>query len=414
MTVGNTARLQISMAQAQTKYGDQLSSLQSSYYANSRLSKYGLSSTGKSAAKSTLEDLLKSSKLKGKDENFRSQFSDLYKSIFGIADDDSDDSDVASAQSIKTASASAGNAAESIKSFADDLKYGAEVDVDAYRKQAQAFVDSYNAMVDKVGSSDNQSVLQKGVLMVNSGKVYTGALRRAGITVGSDNKLTVNKDLSKVTALNIKSAFGSNGFSDKVIQKASQINTLTGGSGTFTASAVVSGSASGNKTEDNKGTMKELTAKVKELATAVKSYAQGLGTEENVYKPEDYTKVAKDFIDTYNSFVDEASKSENSSVRNRATTLTSSAQAYKYSLQHSGINVDKNGKLSLASEAELAKLTDRDIKYSFGSEGGFLQKVTDKANQINSLVSSASAMGYNYNRTANYAYNSGALFAVYA
>lgn len=402
------------MAQAQTKYGDQLSSLQSSYYANSRLSKYGLSSTGKSAAKSTLEDLLKSSKLKGKDANFRSQFSDLYKSIFGIADDDSDDSDVASAQSIKTASASAGNAAESLKSFADDLKYGAEVDVDAYRKQAQAFVDSYNAMVDKVGSSDNQNVLQKGVLMVNSGKVYTGALRRAGITVGSDNKLTVNKDLSKVTALNIKSAFGSNGFSDKVIQKASQINTLTGGSGTFTASAVVSGSASGNKTEDNKGTMKELTAKVKELATAVKSYAQGLGTEENVYKPEDYTKVAKDFIDTYNSFVDEASKSDNSSVRNRATTLTSSAQAYKYSLQHSGINVDKNGKLSLASEAELAKLTDRDIKYSFGSEGGFLQKVTDKANQINSLVSSASAMGYNYNRTANYAYNSGALFAVYA
>lgn len=402
------------MAQAQTKYGDQLSSLQSSYYANSRLSKYGLSSTSKSAAKSTLEDLLKSSKLKGKDANFRSQFSDLYKSIFGIADDDSDDSDVASAQSIKTASASAGNAAESIKSFADDLKYGAEFDVDAYRKQAQAFVDSYNAMVDKVGSSDNQSVLQKGVLMVNSGKVYTGALRRAGITVGSDNKLTVNKDLSKVTALNIKSAFGSNGFSDKVIQKASQINTLTGGSGTFTASAVVSGSASGNKTEDNKGTMKELAAKVKELATAVKSYAQGLGTEENVYKPEDYTKVAKDFIDTYNSFVDEASKSDNSSVRNRATTLKSGAQAYKYSLQHSGINVDKNGKLSLASEAELAKLTDRDIKYSFGSEGGFLQKVTDKANQINSLVSSASAMGYNYNRTANYAYSSGALFAVYA
>lgn len=405
----------MSMAQAQTKYGDQLSSLQSSYYANSRLSKYGFNNTNKSAAKSTLEDLLKSSKLKGKDENFRSQFSDLYKSIFGIADDDSDDDDVASAQSIKTASASAGNAAESIKAFADDLKYGSDLDVDAYRKRAQAFVDNYNAMVDKVGNSDNQNVLQKGVLMVNTGKVYTGALKRAGITVGADNKLTVNDDLSKVTTLNVKSAFGSNGFSDKVIQKAGQINTLTGGNGTFTASGVASSSTSGsNKTEDNKGTMKELAAKVKELATAVKSYASGLGSEDKAYVPQDYTKVAKDFVDTYNSFIDEASKSNNSAVRNRGTTLTSSAQAYKYSLQRAGINVDKNGKLSLADEAKLAKLTDKDIKYSFGNNSGFLQKVTDKADQINSLVSSASAMGYNYNRTANYAYSSGALFAVYA
>lgn len=415
MTVGNSARLQLNMAQVQTKYGDQLSSLQSSYYANSKLSKYGLSSTYKNGAKSSLEDLLKSSALKGKDENFRSQFSELYKSIYGIADDASDDNNVASAQSIKSVTASAGNAAESIKAFANDLKYGAEVDVDAYRKQVQSFVDNYNAMVDKVGNSDNQNVLQKGVLMVNTGKVYTGALKRAGITVGADNKLSVNDDLSKVSAVNIKSVFGSNGFSDKVIQKAGQINSLTGGNGMFTAGGIVSsGSTSNSNKTDNSGTMKELSEKVKELATAVKSYAQGLGSEDKAYVPEDYTKVAKDFVDTYNNFIDEAAKSNNSSVRNRGTTLTSSANAYKYSLQRAGINVDKNGKLSLADENTLAKLTDKDIKYSFGNSGGFLQKVTDKADQVKSLVSSASAMGYNYDKTANYAYSSGALFAVYA
>ena len=411
MTVGNSARLQLNMAQAQTKYGNQLDSLQASYLVGNKLNKYGLKNT---KATQTLDELLKSSKLKGKDENFRSQFSELYKSIYGIADDSEDDS-TASAQSIKTASASAGNAAEGIKSFADGMKYGDEVDVDAYKKYAQSFVDSYNAMVDKVGNSDNAQVLQKGVLMVNSGKVYTGALRRAGITVGADNKLSVNSDLSKVSAVNIKSAFGSNGFSDKVIQKAGQINELTGGSGVFSANAVNSSTSTSSKDgyTDNKGTMKELSAKVKELATSVKTYAQGLGTEENVYKPEDYTKVAKDFIDSYNSFVDEAAKSNNSAVRNRGTTLASGAQAYKYSLQRAGINVDKNGRLSLADEATLNKLTDRDIKYSFGN-GGFLQKVTDKADQVNSLVSSASAMGYNANTTTNYAYNSGALFAVYA
>lgn len=413
MTVGSSARLQLNMAQAQTKYGNQLDSLQASYLVGNKLNRYGLKNT---KATQTLEELLKSRALKGKDENFRSQFSDLYKSIYGASDDNSDDESVASAQSIKVASASAGNAAESIKSFANDLKYGGEVDVDAYKKQAQAFVDSYNSMVDKVGNSDNQQVLQKGVLMVNTGKVYSSSLKRAGITLGADNKLSVNSDLSKVRATDIKTAFGSQGFSDKVIQKAGQINNLTGGNGLFSANAVNSGS-SASKTDDdytdNSGTMKELSAKVKELATAVKSYAQGLGTENNTFKPEDYTKTAKDFVDTYNSFIDEAAKSDKSAVRNKGVTLTSSANAYKYSLQRAGINVDKNGKLSLADEAKLSKLTDKDIKYSFAN-GGFLDKVTDKADQVKSLVSSASAMGYNSNKTTNYAYNSGALFAVYA
>lgn len=413
MTVGNNARLQFNMAQAQTKYGNQLDSLQSSYLVGNKLNKYGLKNT---KATQTLDELLKSSALKGKDENFRSQFSDLYKSIFGISDNDSSDDSVASAQSIKTASASAGNAAESIKAFANDLKYGGELDVDSYKKLAQNFVDNYNSMIDKVGNSDNQNVLQRGVLMVNSGKVYSSTLKRAGITVGADNKLSVNNDLSNVKAVSVKMAFGSQGFSDKVIQKAGQINNLTGGKGLFSANSIYSNSfVSDNDSNysDNSGTMKELSSKIKELATAVKSYAQGLGSEENTYKPEDYTKVAKDFVDSYNNFVDQAAKSDNSSVRNRGTTLTSSANAYKYSLQRAGINVDKNGKLSLADETKLAKLTDKDVKYAFGN-GGFLQKVSDKADQVKSLVSGAYAMGYNSNSAASYAYSSGALFSIYA
>lgn len=412
MTVGNYASLQLNMAQAQTKYGDQLSAFNSAYLSGSKVNKFGLNNT---KATETLNDLLKSDKFKGKDDNFKSQYSALYKSIFGI-NDDSSDSDTASAQSIKTASASAGNAAESIRSFADSMKYGDTVDVDTYKKQAQSFVDSYNAMIDKVSNSDNQAVLQKGVLMVNSGKVYSSALKRAGITVGSDNKLSLNSDLSKVSAVNIKSVFGSEGFSSKVIQKAEQINVLTGGNGTFTASGVTSSSSASSSKDngyvDNSGTLKELSAKVKDMATAVKSYAHGLGKESN-FSPEDFTKVAKDFVDTYNSFLDEASKSDKSTIRNRATTLASGANAYKYSLQRAGINVDKNGRLSLADNAAIAKLTDKDINYTFGGNG-FLDKVNDKADQINSLASSASAMGYNSNKTTNYAYTSGALYSVYA
>ena len=162
--------------------------------------------------------MLKSYILKNKDSNYKEKFSELYKSIYGTSDK-SDDT-TATAQSIKTTSSAAGNAAESIKSFANDLKYGGEVDTDTYKKQAQNFVDSYNAMIDKVGSSDNQSVLQKGVLIVNTGNVYSSSLKRAGITVGSDNKLTLKSDLSNVKATDIKAAVVTSGFSYKVIHKA--------------------------------------------------------------------------------------------------------------------------------------------------------------------------------------------------
>lgn len=412
MTVGNNARLQFNMAQTQTKYGSQLDSLNAAYLSGNKFNRYGVKNT---KATQTLDELLKSRSLKNKDENYREKFSELYKSIYGINDEDGNDSSVSSAQSIKVASASAGGAAESIKNYANGLKYGGEVDADSYKAQAQSFVDSYNSMIDKVGNSNNSRVLQKGVLMVNTGKVYSSALRRAGITVGADNKLSLNSDLSKVKATDVKTLFGSNGFSDKVIQKAGQINSLTGGSGMFTASAVKgtgSSSASGEYT-DNSGTMKELTAKVKELATAVKTYAQGLGSAESTFKPEDFTKTAKDFVDSYNSFIDEAAKSDKSAVRNKGVTLAGSANAYKYSLQRAGINVDKSGRLSLADEDKLAKLTEKDIRYSFAN-GGFLDKVTDKADQVKSLVSSASAMGYNANKTSTYAYNTGALYSVYA
>ncbi len=407
-TVGNSARLQFNMAQVQTRYGSQLNNLYNSMSA-SRYGKY-------SASTQSLKDLLNSKALKNKSENYRSQFSDLYKKIYGISGDEEDSSSVSSAQSVKTASASAGNAAESMKAFANGLKYGGDLDIDSYKAQAQSFVDSYNSMIDKVGNSDNGGVLQKGVLMVNTGKVYSNSLRRAGITVGSDNKLTLNSDLSNVKASDVKFTFGSNGFSDKVIQKAGQINSLTGGSGIFTPNTVSASHPNGTDTDsadktDNTITLKELSAAVKDAATALKSYAHGLGDEGNEFKTTDFTNTAKDFVDKYNNFIDEMAKSDKAVIRQRGETLRNTAEAYKHSMTRAGISVGEDGKLTLADN--VSKVTAQDVKYSFGY-GGFTDKVAQKADQVKSLASSASAMGYNANKTATYAYNSGALYSVYA
>ena len=406
MTVGSTARLQFNMAKVQTQYGSALDKLQGQYLAG-KFNNYGKFSS----STQSLSDLLKSNALKNKSDIFREKFSELYKSIYGIDDSSESESTVASAQSIKTASANAGGAAESIKSFANDLKYGGEVDIDAYKKQAQSFVDNYNAMIDKVGNSDNQNVLQKGVLMVNTGKVYTSSLKRAGITVGADNKLTLSDDLSKIKASDIKTAFGTNGFSDKVIQKSRQINTLTGGSGLFTKNVTSSNKTDSTEKTDNSGTLKEMTNAVKEAATAVKSYIHGLGSEENSFSATDFTDTAKDFVNKYNSFMDEMEKSDKLTIQQKGTTLAGTARAYKHMLGRAGISVDENGRLSITDA--IKDITENDAKYTFGS-GAFLDKVTEKANQVNSLVRSAKAMGYNSDRTANYAYTSGALYSVYA
>lgn len=410
MTVGNTARYQFNLAQVQTKYGSSLDSL----YGAQLAKKYGSGST--KAATKSLDDLLKSNALKNKSDIFREQFSNLYKSIYGISDDGSEsESEYSSLQSIKTASASAGSAAESIKSFANNLKYGGEVDVDAYKAQAQSFVDGYNTMIEKVGNSDSASILQKGVLMTNTGKVYSNALKRAGITVGADNKLSVMDDLSNIKATDIKTVFGSMGFSDKVVQKAGQINSLSGGNGVFmgvvSKPSTGSGSTDSDKV-DNSGTLKELTAAVKEAATELKSYASNLGAEDKAFVPTDFTDTANKFVEKYNTFIDEMNKSDKSSVQQRGNTLQSVARSYKYSLNRVGINVDSNGKLSI-SDAIAEKITEKDVKYSFGG-GGFADKVIQKADQVKSLVSSASAMGYGADKTTTYAYNSGALFSVYA
>ncbi|MGN1422795.1 MAG: hypothetical protein ACI4XA_05425 [Oscillospiraceae bacterium] len=213
-TVGNTASTQILMAKAMTNYS----------------AKTG-NSAAKKAAQQTLDELMKT-KLKGQSDYFKEQYSSLYKSIYGITDEAEEKAE--STVSLKTASASVSDAANSVSDFARNLKYGGEYDSEEYAKLAQSFADKYNSFIEKVGDAENQSVLQKGVIMVNTAKVYSSSLKRAGFTLGSDNKLTFDKDkLSKISATDIKSAFGTGGFTDKTAQKAQQIKSLSASEGAF-------------------------------------------------------------------------------------------------------------------------------------------------------------------------------------
>ena len=70
--------------------------------------------------------------------------------------------------------------------------------------------------------------------------MFNGSLERAGFSLGSDNKLSFNKESlgDKVSALDIKTTFGGNyGFSNKIAQKAQQIASLSNGNGMLTYNA---------------------------------------------------------------------------------------------------------------------------------------------------------------------------------
>ncbi len=403
MTVGNTARLQVNMAQIQTKHGDQLNQILKTKYAN----KY-------EGSTEQLDKLMNSRALKNKSAIFREQFSNLYKNIYGIKDEGGEESSsVSSAQSVKVASASAGSAAEGMRKFADNLKYSGELDADSYKAQAQNFVDNYNTLVDKLGKSENQAVLQKGVLMINTAKVYSSALSRAGITLGSDNKLSLNDDLSKVSATDVKTTFGAYGIADKVIQKSQQINQLSGGSGYFapTITGGVTNNSTTNKT-DNSTAVKTAVSDVKDATTSMKLYAKDLGLDgSKEFDSKEYTDLAKMFVDSFNKMLDESEKSDKVGINQKGKALESTANSYKYALKRAGIEVGEDNRLSITDD--IASKTAADVKYAF-TNNSFSDKVVQKAEQMNSLAGSANVMGYNSNSTYNYAYTSGALYNVYA
>ncbi len=229
-TIGNMAMIQYRMADVQARYSTQLANIrnnQNSYNINKSPSDY---------------DEFWDNILKDKAAYIKQEYEKLYNSVFGIKGESAEKE-----VSLKQASGDVMGSAEDISRFANSLEYGGEYDAEQAEKFLDKFVGDYNTFIDKVGDSDSNAVLEKGVVMVNTAKVYTSALRRVGIEVGSDNKLAFGKEkLPNVSATDIKSTFGDMGFSEKTLQKAEQINRLAGSTGLFSYTNASTGAYSYN------------------------------------------------------------------------------------------------------------------------------------------------------------------------
>ena len=100
-----------------------------------------------------------------------------------------------------------------------------DYDREAITKAVKGFVNSYNDTIEAAGEVDAASVLRITLFMTNQTSAYKNSLSKAGITIGSDNKLSVDEatlmkaDLSELTTL----FTGFNSFASKTAGKASGI-----------------------------------------------------------------------------------------------------------------------------------------------------------------------------------------------
>ena len=134
---------------------------------------------------------------------------------------------------------------KSIKSVDESGKETETTDIDRSRilDSLKDFVKNYNATVKDAGESDNTNVLKSASRMVSQTRIYTGNLNRAGITIGSDNTLSLDEDKFKnANASDIKSLFtGSVSFGKNTQEKLYQIysaaDTNTAQSAVYNANA---------------------------------------------------------------------------------------------------------------------------------------------------------------------------------
>ena len=87
-----------------------------------------------------------------------------------------------------------------------------EYDTDKIYKAVSDFVDSYNKMLKEGGDSNTNSILRSTKSMVNLTKANSNMLSKVGITIGTDNKLSIDETAFKKADMNtVKSLFHTTG-----------------------------------------------------------------------------------------------------------------------------------------------------------------------------------------------------------
>ncbi len=125
------------------------------------------------------------------------------------------------------------NNTDSLKESADALLKtgkksvfeGKEVNEDVY-KAVSKFVDSYNSVISSTKDANSSSITNRTNNLINSTKNNSDLLSDIGITVGSDNTLSIDKEaFMKADFTTVKGLFnGNSSYAYRISAQASMIN----------------------------------------------------------------------------------------------------------------------------------------------------------------------------------------------
>ena len=101
-----------------------------------------------------------------------------------------------------------------------------EYDVEGIKDAVSQFVSDYNAVIENSANTDSTKVMKKTLDMIDTTKIYKDSLEKVGISIGSDNKLTIDEEKFEAANMDsVKSLFNNeNSLGQRTMQKALQIS----------------------------------------------------------------------------------------------------------------------------------------------------------------------------------------------
>ncbi len=111
-------------------------------------------------------------------------------------------------------------------------KEGNKVDhTEDIKKKVTAFVEAYNSYLDTAGDVDATKLLKKTLNMVGFTSANAGLLKEVGITIGKDNKLSVDEEKLKEAKLTTLDTLfhGRGSFGARMSDKAQEVYKMANG-----------------------------------------------------------------------------------------------------------------------------------------------------------------------------------------
>lgn len=300
-----------------------------------------------------------------------------------------------------------------------------DYDTDAVYKAVKNFVDDYNSMLDAAAESDTTSILRAAKSMVSFSEANARSLSAVGITIGSDNKLSIDEDKFKsASKARVQSLFQSTGgYAYQVNAKATSISSYATDQAKKASDSSISESykSSLKSTSTSKDSTKTLGV-IEDAAEDAKKSLSALRTtgtkslfnyetktDENgktvkVYDTDGIYKAVKSFLKDYNTLVNKAEDSNTQSILQARKTMINYASSYKSALAAVGITIDSDNELSIDEEkfkaADMSK-----VKALFQDKNNFGEQIEGQITKIDTYAEKEATKSNTYSDSGSYTYN---------